>query len=341
MNHERILIVRLSAIGDTIHALPLVSALKKQSGKAFVGWVVEKKASAFIENNPLVDKAYILKNKSFSEYLRVIKEIRQDGYDIAIDVQGLLKSAILMFFSGAKRRIGFDKSREFSYLLANERVYAGEEFDPNVHIIDRNLKIAEYLGVTSSDVEYPLPKCDVDIWDKYLQNFDKDEPLVVLSPATTWETKHWGEGSWSKLLDGLSDRQVVFTGGKQDVSLIERIIANSENKNAVVLAGKTNLLELAEVFKCASVVVSPDSGSAHIAVAAKHPKVICLVGPTSENRNGAYSSQGQVHINLIKNVNCRPCYKKKCPKTGNNKECMLNIDFDTVLFGINRILIDG
>lgn len=338
MKRRKIIIIRLSAIGDTIHSLPLVAALKKQDPGLFIGWVVEKKALAFVQQNPVVDKVYILEKKNLSGYIKVINEIRKDNYDVAIDIQGLLKSAILMFFSGAKRRIAFDRSREFSYLLANERIDAGEEFDTDTHVIDRNLLVAKHLGYSVDNIDFPLPECDVDIWQKFLSGFDKSKPLICLSPATTWDTKHWSEKSWAKVLDGLNENQVVFTGGPNDVELIDKIISMSSNKNAKILAGKTNLLELAKVFENSSVVVTPDSGSAHIAVATKNPRVICLLGPTSEKRNGAYVLGVDGHINMITNVNCRPCYKKKCPKTGNIKECILSISDELVLKNINKIL---
>ena len=119
LNNKKILIIRLSAIGDTIHTLPMVYSLKKQFPTCEIGWVVEAKAKLFIENNPAIDKCFIIDKKQ-KNFFKVIKQIRKEKYDIALDPQQLLKSGIVLGLCGAKKKITLSGGREFSFLFAHK-----------------------------------------------------------------------------------------------------------------------------------------------------------------------------------------------------------------------------
>lgn len=347
MSNNRILIVRLSALGDVIHTLPLVCALKKENPNLFIGWVVEDKASALLENNPIIDKLYVMpkkkwkKNKidflgNLKEFFSIIKEIRNDNYDVAIDVQGLLKSAVVSFLSGAKRRLTHSKTREFAYIFGNERLDTGREFGSGEHIIERNLHFARHLGCKNPSVHYSIPSCsdeDRAYVELLLKDCDKSKKTVVFAPATTWINKHWPNEHWAELLKEFAPRcNVVFSGMKSDLPLIEEIITLSGNSECIVLAGKTDILSLCELFRRSDVVVSVDSGSAHLACALEHPQVICILGPTDEKRNGPFGAE---HFSVVSNVFCRPCFKKKC---SGNIECMKELYTQKVSELINKLL---
>ncbi len=321
---KRILILRLSAIGDTIHTLPLVNAIKKTFPDAKIGWVVEDKAEQFVKNHPNIDKCYIIPQKiwkkrgisvdNFKEFRKIVKQINQDGYDIVFDTQQLLKSAIFMPFLKARRKVTLTGGRELSWNFANELIESSHKlFDPDYHVVKRNLEFAEYIGAKTDEIEFNLEEPSDEIKSKItnlLKNLDKNKPTVVIAPATTWKNKLWSESHWGKVLDFLDGKaNIVVTGTSLDVNLIGKIFANTNVKDATILAGQTDLNELAEVFRNADVVISPDSGSAHIAWAVSKPYVITLFTATAAGRNAPF---GENCTALTPNIPCHPCMHKKC-----------------------------
>ena len=333
---NKILILRLSALGDTIHTLPLAYAIKKTYPDCKLGWVVEDKAQLFIKDNPLIDNCYVVPMKqwkkrgllsfqNFREFQTLIDNINKENYDIVLDTQQLFKSAMFLPFLNIKRKITLTGGREFSYIFSNE-IYPETHklFDSSYHIVKRNLEFGEHIGADTSEIRFML-KAPSDTTSKkvddLLSGIDNSKKTVVCAPSTTWENKHWKETYWSKVLDFLKDKvNIVFTGMENDISLITRILDNSvlSPNDVTILAGKTNLEELAEVFRRADVVVSPDSGSAHIAWAVSKPAVITLFSATAEKRSAPFGDNCYV---LAPELSCRPCLKKNCRLKNNKNIC--------------------
>ncbi|MDD3594079.1 MAG: glycosyltransferase family 9 protein [Candidatus Gastranaerophilales bacterium] len=332
--NDKILIVRLSALGDCIHTLPLAKALKEKFPGVFIGWAVEDRFKYLIENNPVADKVHVMpkskwkksKNhlKNLWEFINYIREIRKEGYTIAIDSQELFKSAIISFLSGAQTRLAHDKSREFAHLFANERLEAIPIFDTSRHVIERNMDFARALGIEEPETSFCLPDAsqdDKDYAKELLKEIDPTLKTIVIAPSTTWTTKHWAIENWVKVIDSLQNKaNVVISAGKGDNAYITDIISKCRNNNIINLTGETTILQLKEVFSRADIVITPDSGSAHLAAAVEKPVVICLFGSTSAVRNAAY---GAKNINISLDLPCQPCYKKKC-KTSSVR-CLTNL----------------
>lgn len=348
--NTKILIIRLSALGDTIHTLPLASAIKKSYPNCKLDWVVEDKAQHFICNNPLVDNCFVLprgrwKKRGFSfenvvEFFDFIKEIRKEKYDIVIDTQQLFKSASIMAFVDAKRKITHNDGREFSWVFANEFIKTDKkQFDLDYHVVRRNLDFAAHLGVDNDFVSFELPPVKEESKQKVkelLSVLDFNKPILVLAPATTWETKHWKENYWVDLINRFSEKlNVVITGSDADLALVNSIISEAKGKKVLNLAGKTNLLELAEVYRASDIVVSPDSGSAHIAWAVQKPSVITVFCSTSKNRTGPFGSECH---SLAPDLNCYPCMKKHCRKKENKNICTSAVNSTQVINIINNLL---
>ena len=161
---KKILIIRLSALGDSIHTIPLAAALRKQYPTSQLDWIVEDKAAKFIQNNPLLNNVFVLhkKNKSkiqfLKEFISVLNKIKKEKYDVVIDTQQLFKSGFILGLSGGKRKITLDCGREFSFIFANEIIKTGrKQFDINYHVVKRNLEIAKYLGCETSDISFVIP----------------------------------------------------------------------------------------------------------------------------------------------------------------------------------------
>lgn len=350
-NIKKILILRLSALGDTIHTLPLAFAIKKTYPNCEIGWVVEDKAKLFIENNPLIDYCYVIPKKQWKkrglcfqnlkEFKSIIDSINEQHYDIVLDTQQLFKSSLLLPFLNIKRKISLTGGRELSWLFSNEFVKATHSlFDPNYHVVNRNLELATYLGADVSEVKMLLKPSTPEIVEKInnlLKPLDSDKKTIVISPATTWDNKHWSEKNWNEVICYFQDKvNFVFTGMESDLPLISRILKGSNCSSAIILAGKTNLEELAEVFRRADVVISPDSGSAHIAWATQKPTIITLFCATAEKRSAPFGENCYV---LAPELFCRPCLKRKCRLSSANKnKCCDMVSSSELINLLNKIL---
>lgn len=326
----KILIVRLSAIGDVVHSLPILHSLRRKFPDSYIAWAVEDRCADILINNPLLDKVYVFPRKKWNKQgLKVIKEIRKEKFDIAIDLQELFKSGIITYLSGAKRRIAHAKTREFADIFINEKLQAHDTFDHEKLIIERYLEPAEYLGSPIDEVKFSLPPVNEGVKEKVnslLTGIEKE--IVVFSPATIWKTKHWPEKYWAELLDILQDRfKIVFIGAEKDNELISRIINQAETNDYLNLAGKTSLFDLIEIFNRAKYVVAPDTGPAHIANATQTPKIIMIFGPTGVRRTPPY---GKKHSALSTTLPCQPCFRRICPRKDFPNECMKKLTPDLI-----------
>ena len=338
----KILIVRLSAIGDVVHSLPVLHCLKKKFPDCFIAWAVEDRASDILTGNPLVDKVFVFpkskwKKRGFSpenlrEFSSLISEIRKEKFDIAIDLQELFKSGLITFLSGAKRRIAHKGTREFADIFINEKLPAHDIFDPEKLIIERYLEPAEYLGIPVDEVKFSLPPVKEETIKKVndlLIGINSKKEMIIFSPSTIWPSKHWLEEYWAQLLDELSSRyNVVFIGTDKDKVLIKRITSLVNTDEYLNLSGKTSIVDLIEIFNRAKYVIAPDTGPAHIANATQKPEIIMIFGSTGVRRTPPY---GEKHSAISAELPCQPCFKRNCPKKDNFMECMKKITPDMIL----------
>ena len=339
MDKPKILIIRRSALGDTIHTLPLAKSLREKFPNAQIDWIVEDKAEKFITNNPLLDKVYVIHKKTggFAEFKQIIKQIRAQKYDIAIDTQQLLKSGVILGLSGAKRKITLSDGREFSWIFANEIIKTNrKQFDINYHVVKRNLEIAKYLGADEEKIEFTLPNTSENDKNKAKDLLNKIDPnlkSVIISPETTWDNKHWTVDGWRKVIEKLSGKvNLVYTGTSDENGLSGKILQGFDG--IINLSGKTNLFELEEVFKLANLVISVDSGSAHVAWATGVPAIITLFFATSSKRTAPF---GEKYFSIQAETHCSPCMKRKCKNKIIN-ECVPTISPEKVISTVNEIL---
>ncbi len=342
-NKKKVLLIKLSSLGDVIFNIPLANALKSNGYE--VTWIVSEKGYDVIKDNPCVDNVILApfvkwkKEKSFikkyKEFFDIKKKIKQYKFDIAIDTQGLLKSFGFMFNTGIKRRVVGTNAREFSLLGGNEFVKFPKKHDWNTPIIKKYLKYAEHLGINTEKIQVTLPKSSeeaIEHIDTLLSEVDKTKPLVVICPATTWDNKFWDKDNWKKLVEKIEDKySIVFTGTKNDIDYIE-YINNGKHLN---LAGKTNLKELIELFRRTDLVLSLDSGSTHLAWATQIPKIVsifCCTPPT------LYGPIGEKYISVSGKLSCQPCHNRKCPKSDENyNACTKYPDVEEVINAIDEL----
>ena len=343
-NVVNILIVKLSAIGDVVHTLPSLAALRKLYPQAHITWVIEGAAANLIEGHPYLDRVLVSRRKCWQQDLRRgilnknIKEIRSfvntlrdRPYDLVIDFHGLFKSAVLVWLSGGVRKLGFHSMQEGSGLFYNEKIPE----DMGKHAVDRYLDFPAYLGAKSvaadgeTTPEFLIPSDDRNIQKvSDLMNrshLDIDKPFVAINPVALWDTKLWREDRFAMLagrITGELNIPVVITGSIQEKPYVESIIKEAKKAEVIDLAGETTLKDLACLYRHASIVVTTDSGPMHIAAAVGTP-VVALFGPTDPRRTGPY---GTGHTVISMKLPCSPCFLKQCP----TRECMEGITVEEV-----------
>src|SRR3989337_4435726 len=154
----KILIIKLSSIGDVIHTLPCLYALRSAYPSAKIDWIVEEEASNILVSHPLLNEVFVIKKrgwfKDFKKTYNIAKSIKALNYDMVLDFHGLLKSGVWVFLSNGKRRIGFDKSGELSYLFLNEKL---PPYNPDKHAVDRYLDLVKHLGIKCDSISFPIP----------------------------------------------------------------------------------------------------------------------------------------------------------------------------------------
>ena len=330
----KILIIKLSSLGDVIQTLPVLVPLRKKFPDAKISWLVEEEAAELIKGHPLVDQIIISRKNRWIKALSnpgklpqivqegnaFCKDLRSCSYDFVIDFQGLLKSGIFVGISRGKRKLGFAPVREKAHIFLNEKIPF-----PKIplHAVERYLFLIASLGCTGVNPEFFIP-IRQNHRDRVLKFLQKNKitlckPLILLHPGTRWKTKLWVEEKWAVLGDWLQEKtgaQVVFTGSVNDFSLIERITGKMRF-TAINTAGMWGLNELAFLQKQADVVIIPDSGPMHLASAMGTP-VAALFGPTDPKLTGPY---GEGHRVIMKTTECQPCFKRKC----SSNECMKEI----------------
>jgi 3-deoxy-D-manno-octulosonic-acid transferase/heptosyltransferase-1 len=343
-----ILIVKLSAVGDVVHTLPALNALRRHYPRARITWLVEEAASGIVQGHRALDRVIISRRKKwvkgfrkgswlgqFREISRFIRKLRDTRYDLIIDFQALLKSAVLIRLARGRRKIGFDRGMEhmeYSYLFLNERI---APVDMNIHALCRGMLLLKAIGVEPGDIEYHLPVSDTDRSklnaSLAARGIDPAGRLIAINPVAKWDTKLWSGQKFAALADRIGERStaaLVFTGSRGDRKTIENIISRMQC-DAVNLAGETSLNMLAAVYEKAEFVVSTDTGPAHIAAATGTP-VVALFGPTAPWRTGPF---GPAHQIIRTGKECSPCFKRDCP----TRECMEKITVTDVLEGIEKL----
>lgn len=340
-----ILIVKLSAIGDVVHTLPALDALHHQFPESNINWVVEEKASDIIKGHPYLEKIIVSKRKRWLKNLKqpslwyptlreivgFLRELRAKKYDVVIDFQGLFKSAMLVFLSRGKRKVGYGNTREMSSLFLNEKV----PFYPlDKHAVERNINLVGHLGAKCDDITFPVIVDEEDRKkvDHFLSanGISASNPLISIHSQAGWASKKWDALKMARLSDKLIElygAQIVFTGGSDEISSVEAIISQMQH-SPVNAAGETSLKELAYLLSLSQLMITLDSGPMHIASAMGTPTVV-LFGPTAPWRTGPYCNNA---IIIRKQLSCSPCFKREC----DSRACMEGISIDEVLKAVDR-----
>lgn len=340
------LVVRLSSIGDLVHTLPAVAALRRRFPEARIDWLVETRYRDVLLDNPDVDELIevdtlgwrrkLLSPRTWTQVREAVATIRARRYDAVLDLQGTIKSAVCAFLARSDRRIGFTSSHlkeRAASLLYKERV-APNGTGP--HVIDRHLALLTALDIRSDERAFSIvvPASMVKATERRLGEWHL-EAYVILNPGGSWETKLWSSEKFGQLAAAVQKEfqlPSLVIWGPGEKSLAERIVDTSSG--AARLAPETSLREMIPYIERARLFVSGDTGPMHIASARGVP-VVGIFGPTDPARNGPLGTGDEV---IYHAEPCGPCYKHHCPGYGN--VCMTKIELDEVLSAVRRQLAE-
>lgn len=350
-----ILIVKLSSLGDVVHTLPALNAVRSHYPRAHISWLVEASAKEIVEGHCALDRVLVWRRRDFEAafksgrwhtawriFSETLREVRQFPCELVIDFQGLMKSGMWTALARSRRKVGFGRGMERSegsHLFLTERVPA---VSMDIHALERSLLLLEAIGIKRGPVEYhfPIDQKARDVVADLLQTkgITASDRLVAVHPMTRWPTKLWLEERFALVADELTagGAKVVFTGSPSDNQALDRI-ASVMKSPMIRTGGEGGLKALAALYQRANVLLSTDTGPMHIA-AAVGTSVVALFGPTSPQRTGPY---GDSHVVLRSAVPCSPCFSKRCIASEVEPlACMKRISAADVLDAVNRV-VDG
>jgi lipopolysaccharide heptosyltransferase I len=330
----RILILRLSALGDVILSLPVLCALRRAFPQAWIAWAVQQGPGRILADHPdlderiLVPKHWLLQPRAI---LALRRHLRSRRFDWAIDIQGLTKSAALGWLARASRQVTFATrdARELSPYLATDLV-----FPRKAHVVERNLELLQVLGIREAPAEFRLPHwpAAAETARQIRQHLGCTGPFAILNPGAGWPSKLWPTERFGRVAFHLQVRwqlpSLVLWAGAKEKNLAEQVVAASDG--AAILAPPTGLQELAELCRQAAIFISADTGPLHLAAAVGTP-CVGLYGPWPAERCGPYGL-GHVAIQKMRLDAPSRCRRRASPIYMNA------IDVPTVCAACDQIL---
>lgn len=324
----KILIVKLSAFGDIVHALPVLPLIKKALPKGEIYWVLDSRFLELLEGNPYLSGTIPLsikdlkKSKDIKTFLNVCREaraMRQLGFDIAIDIQGNIKSGVITWLSGAPLRFGFDGRavREKGNMLFTNRKIGLEGEDK--HIFQKSMRVVQG-ALQISMVKEPFfpsihPGDELKRRVKGKIEMDDEGTRVAIHHGTTWETKRLSSAKWSRIMEDafaeFGKRALTFYltwGNREELSVAEKIAEEVKGKGEVIITPALTIRELAAFYSLMDLVIAPDTGPLHLAAAAGG-KTLSFFRATRGERN---APMGPGHRFIQAEVDCTACLKKRC-----------------------------
>jgi heptosyltransferase-1 len=365
---QNILLIKLSALGDVVHTFPVLNKLRARYPKARIDWLVASDLAELLHGNPAInnviefprdDWATPWRWAPYARAARLVAQLRAAQYDLVLDLQGQLRSAIFAFASGAPARIGFDKPRKDIWKTltreipdeAKKHAWQGAREGSwlaythyialptlDLHPVERYLAVAPLIGLDEAapDFSFPIPPEASTRIDALLDYYDigKARPLAALAPGTNWDTKQWRPDRFAEVARHFLQKgfAVVLMGSDGERPLCEQVAALAPG--AVDLAGETTLAELAALIRRATICVTNDSGPMHLAAALDRPAV-GIFGPTDPVWAGPYRRAGAV---LRAEVPCSPCYLRELPRCMHGHACMEKVSAAAVIDRVDGII---
>ena len=364
---HKILLIKLSALGDVVHTIPLLNKLRQRYPAARLDWLTTPTVTELLGHNPAISNVIEFARDEWSapwrptpyvSAARLIAMLRAVEYDLVVDLQGQLRSAVFAFASGAPVRIGFDKPRADRWKTLSRKIpddarkhawqgaregswLAYTDHIPlptlDMHPVERYLGVVPMLGLDGGppDFSFPIPPEAKARIDALLDYYDLVKArLIVMAPGTNWETKQWRVEAFAEVARHFLQRKlaVILIGTERERAVCEEVAKLAPG--AIDLAGETTLSELAALIRRAAVCVTNNSGPMHVAVALDRP-VVSVFGPTDPVWAGPYRRDGAV---LRADLPCSPCYLRQLSRCRHDHACMKDIDAAMVITRVDGIL---
>lgn len=322
-NIKNILIIKPGSLGDIVHSLPFLAAVKNHFPAVSIDWVVAHGLHPFLKDHPMIDNLWVIKKDEWKKIRRIRKSLKEINalrrslslrhYDVAVDLSGLFRSGLITYFSKAKIKLGFKESDEGSPSFYTHKVHGSMR----IHAIDRYLEIAKYMGCKPGSIEYPFAPYDPN--PEILQSLPP--AYCIIAPSAGKPANRWGAEKFGLLASKLHLPAVV-TASASENDIAEKVVSHSKG-NAISAAGKTGLKDLPGLIKKTAFFICNDTGPMHIATALNIP-VFAIFGPANPIRTGPY---GNNHTVIQHKMDCAPCYAKNpC----SHFKCMNELSVDTV-----------
>ncbi|MAJ45914.1 MAG: hypothetical protein CBC35_01170 [Planctomycetes bacterium TMED75] len=293
-----ILIIRPSALGDVCRTVPVLASLRSAWPDARIGWLIQEEFSEAVSAHPALDEVVPFPRQALRgawksprrllKTLAYLRSLSRPGWDLVLDCQGLARSGLFAWFSGAPRRVGFARAAEFGWVFLTDRIPCSQR-----HVVDRTMALISGIGVpVKMDMSLHVPDASSQQWRLHPQN--PGAPYIVLAPRSRWASKEWPRERWCELMGSLAahgHRDFVLVGSSSEQASIDEIAASVGVSGVRVasLAGRTSVGELLAIIQGANLVVANDSAPLHIAVGFSRP-LVGLFGPTDPEEVGPYGA---------------------------------------------------
>ena len=339
-----LLIIKPSSLGDIIHALPTLNALRSVFPHSRISWLVKSEWAEVLEGHPDLSEV-IAVDFRFRSWWEIIARVRERTFDCVVDLQGLFRSGLIAGLSGSRIRVGFAQGREGSPWFYTHRVQLPESGNKSwrlidIHAVDRNLEIAKFFGAFTKAPQFRLPRLEDDraVIDQLFaeEGVEPHDRLIAIAPTSRQTIKNWPVERFLEVAASLAQQEnikIVLIGSPNDHAIGQRF-SRVLGPALVDLIGKTRIRQLSLVFDRVRLFIANDSGPIHVAAACRVPVIACF-GPTNPQATGPY---GTGHVSLVSQTTaCRPCGLRKC-QNPHYLECLESVSVEEVISQAERIL---
>ncbi len=345
----KILIIRLSAIGDVVDVLPALRCLRSNFPESRISWLVEDRASEILSDHPDIDDVIVFPRKKWrreilkvnralstlSDILSFYRKLHGEHYDLVLDFQGNLKSGIMDLITGIENRVGFGKGfcKESNYLFTRYKVYPQNKRE---HRIDKNLSLLKYLGIETKfqNPELPVSRSDQEYVSKFIEENNKySVPIIIINPCTSefGSYKRWSTLNYARLADMILEKfdvKIIFTWGPNELEIVNEIVTYMEQE--ALVSFKTSIKQLIELIRRADLCIGGDTGPLHIAATLCMPTV-AIFGAKDPILYGPYNKNAVI---ISKELPCSPCKYRTC----SDPECLTTILPEEVFQAVNQLM---
>jgi lipopolysaccharide heptosyltransferase I len=364
---ERILLIKLSAVGDVIHTIPVLNKLRRRYPRACIDWLVTPGIAELLRHHPAISNLLLFERDQWSapwsivtSLARLGSELKSRDYDLVVDMHGQFRTALLTLATAAPVRVGFPRPRPRIWaassrtLPAQARKHAWKgaregswiaytHFIPlptlDRHAVDRYLGVGPMLGLDEEppDFAFPIPTSANERIDRLIRQYaaaGRSASLLTIAPGTVWETKHWRSEGFAEVARHFMRNGfvVVLTGSKRERAVCDEV-ANAA-PGTLNVAGETTLSEHAALIGRSTLCITNDSGPMHLAVALGRP-VVSIFGPTDEIWIGPYRRRNAV---VRASLPCAPCYLRALSRCPHAHACMREVSAQAVIERAEMIL---